>query len=178
MSRFSRCPLRFCSHRNTIQVEEVLVMGCSKYEELENSTIFCLFKRTVLVPPLLTFHSKHCSSKTKTLFGSVVLQVNRNSPCGVGVNVDFIFLSPVLQQKSPFLLLFYSKLTEKFLRPKKQSLLATSRFLPKQQNFPTPTAQFSLSLLHFFLLLFFSHQPSIYLFTIGWLFSQIAFKTF
>lgn len=96
---------------------------------------------------------------------------------GVGGNVEFIFLSAVLPEKNAlFLLLFYSKLTQSSSGQRNKvcwRLLAFSSF--EARNSPTPTALFSLSLLHPPPPL---HQPSIYLFAIGRPSSQIAFRTF
>lgn len=77
--------------------------------------------------------------------------------------MEFIFLSAVLPEKNAlFLLLFYSKLTQSSSGQRNKvcwRLLAFSSFVAR--NSQTPTAQFSLSLLH-------SPPPTIHLFIRHW----------
>lgn len=81
-------------------------------------------------------------------------------------NFEVLFLLALL-------ILFYSKLTQTSSGQRNfqcfSPLLAFSAF---EEEIVIPTAQFSWLFFHFF------PRQSIYLFTIGQLFSQIAFKTF
>lgn len=80
--------------------------------------------------PLLTSHFEHCCSKRKNPFQLSCIGGESKLSEGLGGNVVFIFLSAALPEKNAlFFVIVLLQVNSKFQRPKKQSLLASSRFI-------------------------------------------------